>query len=140
MARDAWAPIREARLAREAAEREAAEAAAAAHAADVALVAEALASFPELTQTPGLPGEQGLPGLQGIQGLQGDPGAPAPKMLRAEFERDWVQVTGPVSGEQFWAEVIVGATLYFDDGSTEHSTVIRDDKGRPESVVTDAPA
>jgi hypothetical protein len=128
---DSWASIREARLAREAAQRETAEREAeAGRQAERDILAALLLPGP-----PGLPGEQGLPGPQGPQG---EPGAPAPKMLRTEFERDWVQITGQASGEPFWAEVIVGATLYFDDGSTEHSTVVRDAKGRVESAVTDA--
>jgi hypothetical protein len=139
MRTDSWRPIREARLAKEAAALvEETRLQLEQDNADIELVAKALSKHPELTQTPGLPGEAGAAGLQGEQGEAGEPGAPAAQVVRVAFERDFVQVTLPDSGMR-WAEVVVGATTFFDDGSTEHSTVLRDANGMSESIAVDAP-
>ena len=134
MFHDPWAPRRNARLAREAAEAAEAERIATEQRdAERELVAATLATHPELVAR-----EPAEPGRDGRDGIDGRDAAPAPRMIRAELERDWVQAASPATGELVWAELIVGATLHYDDGSTEHSTVVRDAKGRPESVVTDA--
>jgi len=132
MRTDSWRPIREARLAKEAAALvEETRLQTEQDNADIELVAKALAGVIR-------PSEPGVDGKDGKDGEAGASGAPAARVVRVAFERDFVQVTLPDSGMR-WAEVVVGATTFFDDGSTEHSTVLRDANGMSESIAVDAP-
>jgi len=130
MVKDPWAPIREARLAREAA-------AAAAEEKEREDEFAVLSMAMERLSKPGPAGAPGMAGEAGPAGPQGSPGRSAPKLLRAKYERDMRQIVGPVSGEMVWADLTVGATLYFDDGSKEHATIIRGADGRAESMAMD---
>lgn len=115
MARDPWAPIREARLAKEAATAEAEQRQVEQdRAAHVSVMAEAFSAI----KSPGDPGAQGDPGEKGEKG---DPGEPAPFVVRATFER------GAYGA-------ITGLTDYLSDGTTRRYVVERVN-GRPTDVV-----